>query len=272
MIDFHSHILPNIDDGSRSIEETFNLIKEAESVGFEAIISTSHYIEGYYETNTPEREVWINAIYENLKNKDISIKLYLGNEIYLSENIMELLENAKASTINDTSYVLFELPMNNEPLNLYNIIYEMMQNKLVPVLAHPERYSFVQKDPELIYDLIEKGVLMQCNYGSIIGQYGEKARIIAKKMLENNMVHFLGTDVHRQNTIYPLIPTINKKISAIIGEEKLEKLTTINPKLALQNKRIDIAEPNKIELTFKEKIEMSSGIDFDKIVKKFFRK
>ena len=59
---------------------------------------------------------------------------------------MELLENAKASTINDTSYVLFELPMNNEPLNLYNIIYEMMQNKLVPVLAHPERYSFVQKD------------------------------------------------------------------------------------------------------------------------------
>ncbi len=272
MIDFHSHILPNIDDGSRSIEETFNLIKEAESVGFEAIISTSHYIEGYYETNTPEREVWINAIYENLKNKDISIKLYLGNEIYLSENIMELLENAKASTINDTSYVLFELPMNNEPLNLYNIIYEMMQNKLVPVLAHPERYSFVQKDPELIYDLIEKGVLMQCNYGSIIGQYGEKARIIAKKMLENNMVHFLGTDVHRQNTIYPLIPTINKKISAIIGEEKLEKLTTINPKLALQNKRIDIVEPNKIELTFKEKIEMSSVIDFDKIVKKFFRK
>ena len=86
------------------------------------------------------------------------------------------------------------------------------------------------------------------------------------------MVHFLGTDVHRQNTIYPLIPTINKKISAIIGEEKLEKLTTINPKLALQNKRIDIVEPNKIELTFKEKIEMSSGIDFDKIVKKFFRK
>lgn len=272
MIDFHSHILPNIDDGSRSIEETFNLIKEAESVGFEAIISTSHYIEGYYETNTPEREVWINAIYDNLKNKDISINLYLGNEIYLSENIMELLENAKASTINDTSYVLFELPMNNEPLNLYNIIYEMMQNKLVPVLAHPERYSFVQKDPELIYDLIEKGVLMQCNYGSIIGQYGEKARIIVKKMLENNMVHFLGTDVHRQNTIYPLIPTINKKISDIIGEEKLEKLTTINPKLALQNKRIDITEPNKIELTFKEKIEMSSGIDFDKIVKKFFRK
>ena len=174
MIDFHSHILPNIDDGSRSIEETFNLIKEAKNVGFDAIISTSHYMENYYETDTPEREVWVNAIYENLQAKNIDIRLYLGNEIYLSENIINLLENGKASTINDTSYVLFEMPLNAEPMNLYDLVYQMLQCKLVPVLAHPERYSFVQKDPELIYDLIQKGVLMQANYGSIIGQYGEK--------------------------------------------------------------------------------------------------
>ena len=92
MIDFHSHILPNIDDGSRSIEETFNLIKEAKNVGFDAIVSTSHYMENYYETNVPEREVWINAIYENLQVKNINIRLYLGNEIYLTENIIKLLE------------------------------------------------------------------------------------------------------------------------------------------------------------------------------------
>ena len=92
MIDFHSHILPNIDDGARSIEETFNLIREAKNVGFDAIISTSHYIEGYYETDQPEREVWINAIYENLQAKNIDIKLYLGNEVYISENLIKLLE------------------------------------------------------------------------------------------------------------------------------------------------------------------------------------
>ena len=79
MIDFHTHILPNIDDGSHSIEETFNLIKEAKEVGFEAIISTSHYIEGHYETDAPEREVWINAISENLQAKNIDAKLYLGS-------------------------------------------------------------------------------------------------------------------------------------------------------------------------------------------------
>ena len=109
MIDFHSHILPNIDDGSRSIEETFNLIKEAERAGFESVVSTSHYMENYYETDVPEREVWVKAILENLKTKNINTNLYLGNEIYFSENIINLLEKRKASTINDTSYVLFEL-------------------------------------------------------------------------------------------------------------------------------------------------------------------
>lgn len=257
MIDFHSHILPNIDDGSRSIEETFNLIKEAKNVGFDAIISTSHYMENYYETDTPEREVWVNAIYENLQAKNIDIRLYLGNEIYLSENIIKLLEEGKASTINDTSYVLFEMPLNAEPMNLYDLVYQMLQCKLVPILAHPERYSFVQKDPDLIYDLIQKGVLMQANYGSIIGQYGEKAKIIVKKFFENRMIHFLGSDVHRQNTIYPRIPEILAELNDLIGEEKLEELTNTNPSLVLKNKRINIDEPIQVELSLKEKIIMN---------------
>lgn len=257
MIDFHSHILPNIDDGSRSIEETFNLINEAKNVGFDAIISTSHYMENYYETDTPEREVWVNAIYENLQAKNIDIKLYLGNEIYLSENLIKLLEEGKASTINDTSYVLFEMPLNSEPLNLYDMVYEMMQYKLVPILAHPERYSYIQKEPDLVYDLIQKGVLMQANYGSIIGQYGEKAKIIVRKFLRNNMIHFFGTDVHRQNTIYPRIPEILAEINDLVGEAKLEELTNDNPLRALRNKRINIQEPIPVELTLKEKIIMN---------------
>ena len=254
MIDIHSHILPNIDDGSRSIDETFNMIKEAKSVGFDAIVSTSHYMEGYYETNVPEREVWIKAIKENLQTKNIDINLFIGNEIYMSENIIKLLEERKASTMNDTSYVLFELPLNIEPLNLYDIIYEIEQYKLVPILAHPERYSFVQREPELVYDLVEKGVLMQANYGSIIGQYGKKAQMTVKKFFEGNMVHMLGTDAHRQNTIYPKIPQILSELNALIGEEKLEELTTTNQSLVIHNKRIDVGVPHMMTLSFKEKM------------------
>lgn len=267
MIDIHTHILPNIDDGARSIEETFNLIKEAKNVGFEAIVLTSHYMEGYYETDTPEREVWVNAIFENLKAKNIDIKLYLGNEIYLSDNMIKFMEEGKASTINDTSYVLFELPLDEEPENLYDIIYQMQQYKIVPILAHPERYSFIQKEPELVYDLIQRGVLMQANYGSIIGQYGEKARMIVEKLLENNMIHMLGSNAHRPNTIYPKIPQILSELNDLLGEEKVKKLTTTNPKLVLNNKRIDIEEPYIIELTWKEKIQMAKGDSFTSIIK-----
>lgn len=257
MIDFHTHILPNIDDGSRSIDETFNLIKEAKEVGFDGIILTSHYIENFYETDVPERDVWVKAISENLGAKGIDTDLYLANEIYISENMMGLLEQQKASTINNSCYVLFELPLNEEPLNLYDVIYSLQENKLIPILAHPERYSFIQKEPELIYDLIEKGCLMQANYGSIIGQYGVKAEYIVKKFLENNMIHFLGSDVHRQNSIYPKIPFALEKIKEIVGEEKLEELTTINPKLVLANKKIEIDEPEEFSLTLKEKIMMA---------------
>ena len=259
MIDFHTHVLPNIDDGARNIDETFNLLVEAKQAGFEAIIATSRYMENYYETDTPEKEVLINLIYQHLKKYNLGIKIYLGNEIYLSSNIIKLLEEGKASTINDTSYVLFELPINTEPENLYEMINEMRKCKLVPVLAHPEKYTFIQKEPELLYNLISEGVLMQVNYGSIVGESGKKAQLLVEKMYENNMVHLLGTDVQRSSTIYNQIPEILEILENYIGEEKLEQLTTINPKLVLKNKRIFVTEPTSIEMSLKEKIIMRLG-------------
>ncbi len=259
MIDFHSHILPNVDDGSRSEEETFEMIKEAKDVGFDTIISTSHYIKGYYEVNVAERNEKVNKINEELKLKEIEgIKVHLGNEVYISRDIVELLKDGKATTVKGTDYILFEMPLNSKPMNIYDVVYELLKNELKPVLAHPERYSYVQEEPELIYDLIDSGVLMQCNFGSIIGMYYEKAKIISRQMLKNNMVHFLGSDVHRQNTIYPRIPEILEEIEELVGEEKLEEITTTNPKLVLENKEIEIETPTKIQLNFIEKMKMKA--------------
>lgn len=254
MIDFHTHILPNVDDGSKSVEETFELLKEAKKAGFDSVISTSHYMEGYYEVNVAEREVWINAISENLDKKGIDLKLYMGNEIYITDKIISLLEKGKATSINNSNYILFEFPLNSKPMNMYETIYEMLEYKLIPILAHPERYIFIQKEPEIVYDLIQKGVLMQSNFGSILGRYGEKAALIVKKLLENNMVHFLGTDVHKKNTIYPQVREALRVLKIIVGEEKLEELTNTNPRLVLENKRIEIDEPKNFKLSLKEKV------------------
>lgn len=257
MIDFHTHILPNLDDGSQSIEETFNLIKEAEKAGFDKIISTSHYMENYYETENREREFWIDSLSQQFPSQNINVKLYIGNEIYITENIIELLKEGKASTINNTSYVLFEMPFNTEPMNLYDVIYEMLKNKLVPILAHPERYRYVQKDPTILSDLIEKGVLMQSNYGSIIGQYGKREKILVMEFLKNHMIHFLGSDVHKQGTIYPKIPKIIKDLKDKLDEEYVDELTTENAELVLNNKKINIREFGQIHFSFKEKVMMN---------------
>ena len=112
------------------------------------------------------------------------------------------------------------------------------------------------KSSRIIYDWIELGVLMQQNFGSIIGQYGKKAEIIARKMLETDSVHFLGSDVHRPNSVYKNMPKILEKIQKIIGEDMLEELTVSNPSKVLLNEKININSPDKIKLGFGEKLKM----------------
>lgn len=254
MIDVHSHILPNIDDGSKELKESIELIKEAKEAGFDAIISTSHYMENYYEADSDKRKMLIDEIQTELKSQGIEIKIYLGNEIYLSGNTVQLIKEGKASTINSTDYVLFEMPLSIKPLNLYEMIYKIQNDKKIPILAHPERYSFVQDDPELIYDLIERGVLMQSNFGSVIGLYGKKAQITVKKFLTNNMVHMLGSDVHRMGTIYKDIPYMLDVLEELIGEEKLIELTENNPRIVLNNEKIVIEKPKEMKKSFWERI------------------
>ncbi len=257
MIDFHSHILPNVDDGARSIEETNNLIEEAEKVGFEVIISTSHYIEEYYESDVKHRKDIIQTLNAELENQNRNISIHLGNEVYLTNHIKQLLKEKKITPIEGTDYILFEMPLNSKPMNMYDVVYDMLQLKLKPILAHPERYSYIQKDPNIIKDLIETGVLMQANFGSVIGQYRSKAQVIVKKLLANNMIHFLGSDVHRVGTIYPQIPKVLKEVRKIVGEEKVEELTNTNPRLVLENKEVEIDDPVEIKLSFTEKLKMN---------------
>ncbi len=246
MIDFHTHIIPQIDDGSRGVEETFNIIREAEEVGFNKIISTSHYLIDKYEAKEEERKVLLNAIEKKTNESIGSIELYLGSEIYVDMNIVNFLKEKKASTINNSRYVLFELPMKRKFLEIKEVIYKLIENRYIPIIAHPERYVFVQQNPNKLIDFIEMGVLFQANYGSFIGIYGNEAKKTVKKLIKNDMIHFLGSDVHKQNSIYPQIPKCIKKIKKIISERKFEKLSSLNPECVLNNEQIDIRRPKKI--------------------------
>lgn len=235
MIDFHSHILPNVDDGSTSMEETMQLLKEAQDAGFTKIISTSHYVEDYYESNEQERE----ELLKMAKNHYQDIELCLGNEIYITSQIIELIKDKRASTINNSKYVLFELPMNNKAMGAKETVYKLIENGYVPIIAHPERYSYVQDNPEYVEELADMGALFQSNYGSVIGMYGKKAQKTVKKLLEQDLIQFLGSDVHRPGQIYPKMPKIMKKLNKIIDEDKIDELTRINPQKVLNDEEIE---------------------------------
>ena len=235
MIDFHSHILPGIDDGSRSIEQTIRMLKEAKEAGFTKIISTSHYIEGYYESDEAERTKLLNEVQKNISG----IELYLGNEIYITNNMINLIQNKKASTINNSKYVLFEFPLSAKSMNDKEVVYRLIENGFVPVIAHPERYSYVQDNPEYIEELAEMGALFQANYGSIIGMYGKKAEKTLKKLLKNDLIRFFGSDSHRIDQVYTKMPKILKKLHKFLSDEEIEEFTVINPQKVLNNEDIE---------------------------------
>lgn len=236
-VDIHLHILYGIDDGSKSLEESKKIIKQHIEMGFKDIVVTPHYIENSdYITNNEEKE----KILKTLKKEFNDINLYLGNEVFINNNIEELLNNNEISTINGSKYLLIELPLHNKIKNATDIIYELRIKGIIPIIAHPERYEFVQKNPDSVDELIEEGAILQSNYGSIIGVYGDHAKKTMKKLLKKNVISVLATDIHfPNNKIYLNMDTIRKKLTKIISEEKLKELTILNPKKIINNEDID---------------------------------
>lgn len=247
MIDFHSHIIYNVDDGSNSKENSIKLLKQASNAGFNKIILTPHYIKEYYECNTDEIKSIIEELENECKNENIDLKLYQANEIYISNHIVEFLQNKLATTINNSKYVLFELPMNEEPLNLLEVVYDLKDSGYIPIIAHPERYTYIQKDPNKLLELIDLGVLFQANYGSIIGQYGKDSKKTVTLLLKNNFIHFLGSDVHVSGNTYKEIENIFNELRKILDEEQIEELIEKNIEKVLNDEEIETREPIEIK-------------------------
>lgn len=235
MIDIHSHVIPGIDDGSSSVDETINMIQEAKQAGFTDIILTSHFLVGHYETEPSEMVFWKNKLQDVLSMQDISVNLHSGMEIYISNQIEELIENKRLLTLANSRYMLIELPMGSTVKYLDHVIYTLESLGIIPIIAHPERYKYVQDNPEIVKEYKDKGALLQCNYASILGFYGNTAKKTVKKLLKGNYVDFLGSDCHKQNQIFTLIPEAVKKIKKVIGENEFEKISILNPKKILDN-------------------------------------
>ena len=233
MIDLHSHILFETDDGSKTIEESVKMAKEAESAGFTTICCTPHYLEPRYIKTKEENKQTLERLQKELSDSGINIELVLGNEIFITNNIEELVNNEKVSNLGDSEYILFELPLFQKLPNAIDILRNLPYSKMI--LAHPERYEYVQKNPSYLDDFIEMGILLQGNYESILGKYGRGAQKTIKKLLKQGKIDLLSTDAHKPLSTYSRMAEIEKKLRKVIKEDYYKYLTEETPRDILKN-------------------------------------
>ncbi|HZJ76121.1 MAG TPA: CpsB/CapC family capsule biosynthesis tyrosine phosphatase [Oscillospiraceae bacterium] len=242
MVDLHCHILPNIDDGSKNMEETLKMGRISEAEGFSKIIATPHYIEGEF---TLEREKFFNIIEEvNIcfVEEGIDIEVLPGSEVYISPNLPSKLKNGEIFTLNNTSYVLIEFPMGNIPIYTQEILYEMRLLGYRPVIAHPERYTKVMEDPDYLKGLIEQGNYVQINSLSVTGILGKRAKQTAEILLKHKMVHFIGTDAHTPGVRSPRIKRALEQMCQWVDNEYVGEIIN-NGKVLIKDEEVLIPQP-----------------------------
>jgi protein-tyrosine phosphatase len=215
MIDFHSHIIPGVDDGSSSLEMSISMLENSIKEGTTSICATPHFILDEFEQT---RDGYFNSL--NLLRKNISgINILSGLEVYINPNLAKLYNEGKIWCINDSTYMLIELPMNDYPIYTENALYNLRLSGITPILAHPERNTKIIKNIDLLLSLANEGTIFQMNAGSLIGSYGSYVKTFAEKLVSMNLVHVLGSDAHndtkrttRLREAYDIIETLNPKL------------------------------------------------------------
>lgn len=205
--DMHSHFIPGIDDGSKSLEDSVELIKAMKELGYKKIITTPHIMSDYYR-NTPEIIYnGMQKVKQELSRQNIQIDFTAAAEYYLDYDFIQKIKEKNLLTLS-ANYVLFELPFISEPVNLHACVFELQMAGYKPVLAHVERYSYWHHQYDKIRSLKDKGVLLQLNINSLSGHYTLPVKKMAEKLIDDNMIDLLGSDCHNINHIQLIHHTI----------------------------------------------------------------
>ncbi len=197
MIDLHSHILAAVDDGSHSQEESIAILKSMEASGVKKVAATSHY-PLYNNQNYPKFiHEKINLLQENARTEQLEIEIMSGAEILIEADTAELLYNKQLLTINETDYLLLETHLNFLPVYFENSVYDIKALGYQIIIAHPERYSYIQKDYKRVFRWIkEYDIKLMLNSSSLLGSHGSQAKKTAETLLKLGLYHLMGSDTH----------------------------------------------------------------------------
>ncbi|KIX19799.1 histidinol phosphatase [Flavobacterium sp. 316] len=199
-VDIHSHILPSIDDGAKTMDDSRFLMNEMINLGFKKVIATPHTIKNVWNNSKETIIETKEKVEKELTFESSRLQLDCASEYYMDENFVIQFESEDLLTLKD-NYVLVEMSYLNAPIQLYDILFELQLKGYKPVLAHPERYTFFHSKFSTYEELKKAGCLFQMNLLSSVGYYGKDVTMIAEKLLNHNLIDFVGSDIHHKNHI-----------------------------------------------------------------------
>lgn len=235
MIDLHAHILPGLDDGARSWEESLEMARLAVADGIKVMVATPHL----YKSRSPDQEhvnhksvilEHLAQFREHLAAAEIPLEVLPGCDFPLGLESLQLLEQGLALTINDARrYLLLELPDTALPPALDDIIFQLQSWGLTPIITHPERHFLIQERPEKLQRLLDLNCLVQMTASSLTGGFGRRVQKIARLMVKRGYVHLLATDAHSPRHRSPILSQAVKKLSRLLGEKQAWEMVTEIP-------------------------------------------
>lgn len=238
IFDIHCHILPGIDDGSSSMEETLEMVRMAEEQGIGRFIVTPHFSRQFLNDNPKMILQLCQEVQENIRKtigKEITV--YPGQEIFYGEDIIEKLSQGELLTMAGSDYVLLEFHPQVPYSIIYRVVREMTMNQYCPILAHVERYGELREKGK-VEELIEAGAYIQVSYHSLCGKWYAEISRWCKRMLKEGNVHFMATDMHSPRTRRPMASEALVWMKKHLDQTYLNKILYENAEKILQNEKI----------------------------------
>lgn len=240
MIDLHTHILPGLDDGSQVIEDSLEMCALALEGGVDTIMATPHSnqlgrFENFY---SEELEQQFSQLQQAVLEEEIPVKLYLGMEIFASDDLEEKIRDGALISLNRSRYYLVEFAFDENPRQIGDDLEQIFAAGGIPLIAHPERYYCVQDHPALVYHWLQMGCFTQVNKGSPLGRFGRHAARTALFLLQNQLATCVASDAHSPYARTTFMGDIQDYLFDQFGEAEMLRLTEQNPYRIIHDKDI----------------------------------
>jgi tyrosine-protein phosphatase YwqE len=207
--DLHSHIIPGIDDGARDIDSSIAMLAKFESLGFSKVITTPHIMSDLYRNTSEIILSGLDSVKEVSAKLNLNIEIEAAAEYYFDESFLDRLKKKEKLLTFGDNYVLFEFSFHSEPQQVEKLFFELLSQGYKPVLAHFERYLFLNGNIDRAYKWREEGINIQLNLNSITGHYGPQALEQAEKLVDSGQLDFVGSDCHRMENLMLLESKLN---------------------------------------------------------------